>query len=129
MAAILKNRANALAYAKLIDALVRGAHTTWSLCQLSNLHYNTVRKFIRAAQGPQHRTVRVASWTRDRMGRWVIPQFSFGTGPDEPRPPAMTSTERSRARRSRKLTSIFALSQFAERTKQRRKKREAVPST
>lgn len=77
------NKTNALAYAKLMKALIPGTLTFEELTEECGLHYHTVRAICNALhdEGAAH----IAMWEKDARGRDALRIYKLGEGKDAKR--------------------------------------------
>lgn len=99
MANLAKNLSNVVAWARIIECLLDGVHTVKELHDESGLGLNTIRKLMTVMK--RRDRIFIAAWERDSSpaGRYTIPAYALGSGPDVLRPLSKTATERSRRRR------------------------------
>ena len=97
---------NTAAYAALIETLIAGPSSVRELISVSGLADATTRKLVAALH--RRGVLRICSWDRDRLGRPTMPVYEIDDGADAPRPPRLTSVQKSQAWRDAQKTKRLA---------------------
>lgn len=100
-------KTNALAFAKMVGALLDGPCTVEELAETSGLAASTIREHIFAMR--RERVLHIAAWEPDRRGRTQRMVYGLGRRADARKPPPKSGAARQQACRDRKLARVDAV--------------------
>lgn len=86
--------------AMFIKALLTAPMTRYEVAAFTGMHYDTVQRLLKVLKANE--VVHIIDWKADDLGKKQNALFSLGQGEDAPRPPRLTTAERS-AKYKRKL--------------------------
>ena len=91
---------NPLAYAVMVEYLMREPCSLQHLALVTGLRYATVARYVGMMR--QRGILYVGRWDRDAAGKASIQCYRLGRQPDEPKPPPLTQAQRDARRRQAK---------------------------
>ena len=101
-------RMNAQRFAKMVSLLMNDSYTVAQLAEKIDVTEKVVKTYIDELRRVKPKIIRVDDWVNTRgTNPNATPAFTFGSAPDEKRPPKKTLTERCRAYRARKKTKLL----------------------
>lgn len=93
---------NAVAYAIIIDYLMREPCSHEKLRLVTGLSYSGVASYLGALR--RRGLVHVAEWERDAKGRWATRCWMLGRGEDAAKPAPLTQAQRDKRRYGKNRT-------------------------
>ena len=93
-------------YVALLAHLTEGAVSAQDLADLTGLHLETTRDFLKEMH--KRKLVHIAQWDTRNNRRIKLPMYKLGEGGDKPRPPRLSSAETTKRYKERqKLRAQF----------------------
>jgi len=93
-------------YVALLAHLTEGAVSAQDLADLTGLHVETTRVFVKEMH--KRKLVHIAQWDTRLNRRIKLPMYKLGEGGDKPRPPRLSSAETTKRYKERqKLRAQF----------------------
>jgi hypothetical protein len=93
-------------YVALLAHLTEGAVSAQDLADLTGLHLETTRDFLKEMH--KRKLVHIAQWDTRLNRRIKLPMYKLGEGIDKPRPPRLSSAETTKRYKERqKLRAQF----------------------
>lgn len=102
-------RLNAIAFAKIIDAMQTASCTYYELVETSGLSYITVMRYVIAMH--KEGVIHITGYEPDSLGRSARAAYALGRGTDAKRSPRSTmerSAERSARRTQARMLGLIA---------------------
>lgn len=89
-------------YVAMLAHLAEGAVSAQDLTDLTGLHIETTREFLKEMH--KRKLVHIAQWDPRRNQRIKLPMYKLGEGIDRPRPPKLSPAEIAKRYRERQKT-------------------------